>query len=204
MFAPISFVTIAEHIGEHKVLGSITGEDFLKDPGLDKTLMGDGVATLVAALIGGPANTTYGENTGVVGMTKVASIYVIGLAAIISIVLSFLNILTGLIQTIPAPVMGGVLILLFGLIAGNGLKVMVDARVNLSSMRNLIVVSTMLVIGLGQAKILLNDASALTGMALAAIIGVILNLVLPEEKPDLPQGEKSGVVKPKKATSKSA
>jgi uracil permease len=203
MFAPISFVTIAEHIGDHKVLGSITGEDFLKDPGLDKTLMGDGVATLAAALIGGPANTTYGENTGVVGMTKVASVYVIGLAAIISIVLSFLNILTGIIQTIPAPVMGGVLILLFGLIAGNGLKVMVDARVNLSSMRNLIVVSTMLVIGLGQAKILLNDAAGLTGMALAAIIGIVLNLVLPEEKTDLPQGEKSVAVKTKKTTSKS-
>jgi uracil permease len=136
-------------------------------------------------------------------MTKVASVYVIGLAAIISIVLSFLNILTGIIQTIPAPVMGGVLILLFGLIAGNGLKVMVDARVNLSSMRNLIVVSTMLVIGLGQAKILLNDAAGLTGMALAAIIGIVLNLVLPEEKTDLPQGEKSVAVKTKKTTSKS-
>lgn len=204
MFAPISFVTIAEHIGDHKVLGSITGEDFLKDPGLDKTLMGDGVATLAAALIGGPANTTYGENTGVVGMTKVASVYVTGLAAIISIVLSFFNILTGLIQTIPAPVMGGVLILLFGLIAGNGLKVMVDAQVNLASMRNLIVVSTMLVIGLGQAKILLNDAAGLTGMALAAIVGIALNLLLPEEKPDLPLREKSGEVTPKKTTKKLA
>lgn len=204
MFAPISFVTIAEHIGDHKVLGSITGEDFLKDPGLDKTLMGDGVATLAAALIGGPANTTYGENTGVVGMTKVASVYVTGLAAIISIVLSFFNILTGLIQTIPAPVMGGVLILLFGLIAGNGLKVMVDAQVNLASMRNLIVVSTMLVIGLGQAKILLNDAAGLTGMALAAIVGIALNLLLPEEKPDLPLREKSGEVAPKKTTKKLA
>jgi uracil permease len=204
MFAPIAFVTIAEHIGDHKVLGSITGEDFFKDPGLDKTLMGDGVATIAAALIGGPANTTYGENTGVVGMTKVASVYVIGLAAIIAIVMSFFNILTGLIQTIPAPVMGGVLILLFGLISGNGLRVMIDARVNLASMRNLIIVSTMLVIGLGQAAILINEAAGLTGMALAAIFGIILNLVLPEEKPDLPQGEKPGVVKTKKATSKSA
>ena len=137
-------------------------------------------------------------------MTKVASVYVIGLAAIIAIVMSFFNILTGLIQTIPAPVMGGVLILLFGLIAGNGLRVMIDARVNLASMRNLIIVSTMLVIGLGQATILINEAAGLTGMALAAIFGIILNLVLPEEKPDLPQGEKPGVVKTKKATSKSA
>jgi uracil permease len=198
MFAPIAFVTIAEHIGDHKVLGSITGEDFLKDPGLDKTLMGDGVATIAAALIGGPANTTYGENTGVVGMTKVASVYVIGLAAIISIVLSFFNILTGLIQTIPAPVMGGVLILLFGLISGNGLRVMVDARVNLASMRNLIIVSTMLVIGLGQATILINEAAGLTGMALAAIFGIILNLVLPEEKPVPSEVEKTGLKAAKK------
>jgi uracil permease len=182
MFAPISFVTIAEHIGDHKVLGSITGKDFLKDPGLDKTLMGDGVATLFAALVGGPANTTYGENTGVVGMTKVASVYVTGLAAVFAVILSFFNIITTIIATIPAPVMGGVLILLFGLIAGNGLKVMIDAKVNLSSMRNLIIVSTMLVIGLGQASIQLNDATALTGMSLAALVGIVLNLVLPEEK----------------------
>jgi uracil permease len=149
-------------------------------------------------LIGGPANTTYGENTGVVGMTKVASVYVIGVAAIISIVLSFFNILTGLIQTIPAPVMGGVLILLFGLIAGNGLRVMVDARVNLASMRNLIIVSTMLVVGLGQATILINEAAGLTGMALAAIFGIILNLVLPEEKPVPSEVEKTGLKAAKK------
>jgi uracil permease len=187
MFAPIAFVTIAEHIGDHKVLGSITGEDFLKDPGLDKTLIGDGVATFVSAALGGPANTTYGENTGVVGMTKVASVWVIGGAAVISIILSFFSIFTALVATIPTPVMGGVLILLFGLIAGNGLKVMVDARVNLASMRNLIVVSTMLVIGLGNASIKLNDASSLTGMALAVIVGIILNLVLPQDKSEEPQ-----------------
>jgi uracil permease len=182
MFAPIAFVTIAEHIGDHKVLGSITGEDFLQDPGLDKTLIGDGVATFVAAALGGPANTTYGENTGVVGMTKVASVWVIGGAAVISILLSFFSIFTVAVSTIPAPVMGGVLILLFGLIAGNGLKVMIDAKVNLSSIRNIIIVSTMLVIGLGQAQVILNDASSLTGMALAVIVGVVLNLLLPEEK----------------------
>jgi uracil permease len=182
MFAPIAFVTIAEHIGDHKVLGSITNKDFLKDPGLDKTLLGDGVATFVSAALGGPANTTYGENTGVVGMTKVASVWVIGGAAVIAIVLSFFSIFTALVATIPTPVMGGVLILLFGLIAGNGLKVMIEAKVNLASIRNLIIVSTMLVIGLGQAEILLNDAASMTGMALAAVVGVILNLILPEEK----------------------
>jgi uracil permease len=189
MFAPIAFVTIAEHIGDHKVLGSITNKDFLKDPGLENTLLGDGIATFVSAAIGGPANTTYGENTGVVGMTKVASVWVVALAAVLSIGLGFLGTFTEIIRTIPAPVMGGVLVLLFGLIAGNGLKVMVDARVNLSSIRNIIIVATMLVIGLGGAKILLNDASQLTGMALAVIFGVILNLVLPEDLETKPEQE---------------
>lgn len=180
MFAPLAMVTIAEHIGDHKVLGAITGEDFLTDPGLDKTLLGDGLATMVSAMFGGPANTTYGENTGVIGMTKVASVYVVGVAAAIAIVMSFLNIFTTLISTIPLPVMGGVLILLFGLIAGNGLKVMIEAKVDLTKMRNIVVVSTMLVVGLGGANFVINNATSLSGMALAAIIGVLLNLILPE------------------------
>lgn len=178
MFAPIAFVTIAEHIGDHTVLGSITEKNFLQDPGLENTLMGDGVATLVSAMLGGPANTTYGENTGVVGMTKVGSVYVTGGAAVVAIILSFFNIFTTLIQTIPAPVMGGVLILLFGLIAGNGLKVMIEKKVDLTSMKNIVIVSAMLVIGLGQAEIMINDASSLSGMALAAVVGIVLNLVL--------------------------
>ena len=181
IFLPLSMVTIAEHIGDHKVLGAITGEDFLSDPGLDKTLLGDGIATFVSALFGGPANTTYGENTGVIGMTKVASIWVVGGAAVIAVVLSFVNVFTGLISTIPAPVMGGVLILLFGLIAGNGLKVMIEAKVDLGQMRNIIIVSTMLVIGLGGANFVINDAATLSGMALAAITGVLLNLALPQQ-----------------------
>lgn len=178
MFAPIAFVTIAEHIGDHTVLGSITGEDFLNNPGLDKTLLGDGVATIVSAMLGGPANTTYGENTGVVGMTKVGSVYVTGGAAVIAIVLSFVNIFTALISTIPLPVMGGVLILLFGLIAGNGLKVMIQAKVDLTNIKNLVIVSTMFVIGLGGASFAINDASALQGMSLAALVGIVLNLIL--------------------------
>ena len=178
MFAPIAFVTIAEHIGDHTVLGSITGEDFLHNPGLDKTLLGDGVATIVSAMLGGPANTTYGENTGVVGMTKVGSVYVTGGAAVIAIVLSFVNIFTALISTIPLPVMGGVLILLFGLIAGNGLKVMIQAKVDLTNIKNLVIVSTMFVIGLGGASFAINDASALQGMSLAALVGILLNLIL--------------------------
>jgi uracil permease len=182
LFAPIAFVTIAEHIGDHKVLGSITNRDFLQDPGLDRTLLGDGLATFVSAALGGPANTTYGENTGVVAMTRVASVYVVGGAAVIAIALGFIGKFTALVASIPTPVMGGILVLLFGLIAGNGLKVMVDAKVNLSSIRNLIIVATMLVLGLGGAAFALNDAVALTGMALAVIVGITLNQILPQPK----------------------
>lgn len=180
LFAPISFVTIAEHIGDHKVLGSITKRDFLQDPGLDRTLLGDGIATFVSAALGGPANTTYGENTGVVAMTRVASVYVTGGAAVIAILLGFVGKFTALVASIPTPVMGGILVLLFGLIAGNGLKVMVEAKVNLSSIRNLIIVATMLVLGLGGAAFAINDAVALTGMSLAALAGILLNQFLPD------------------------
>jgi uracil permease len=181
MFAPIAFVTIAEHIGDHTVLGQITDRDFIKNPGLDRTLIGDGVATFVSAMIGGPANTTYGENTGVVGMTRVASVYVTGGAAVIAIFLGFIGKFTALISTIPAPVMGGISILLFGLIAANGLKVLVKEHVDMTKMRNIIIVASMLIVGLGGANIAINDAVSITGMSFAAIVGIVLNLILPKE-----------------------
>lgn len=179
MFAPIAFVTIAEHIGDHTVLGEVTGEDFLSDPGLENTLMGDGIATFVSAALGGPANTTYGENTGVVAMTKVGSVYVIGLAAIFAILLGFFGYIQAFINSIPWAVIGGMTIVLYGLIAGNGVKVLVNAKVNLGNMRNLIIVATMLVIGLGGSGLSLNEAVNLNGMSLAAVIGILLNLFLP-------------------------
>ena len=175
MFAPIAFVTIAEHIGDHTVLGEICGEDFISDPGLDKTLMGDGIATAVSAMLGGPANTTYGENTGVVAMTKVGSVYVTGLAAIIAIALGFFGHIQAFISSIPLPVMGGIALVLFGLIAGNGVKVLVKSKVDLTKMKNIIIVATMLVIGIGGASFPLNDAVSLQGMSLAAIVGILLN-----------------------------
>ena len=127
---PIAFVTISEHIGDHTVLGKICNRNFLKDPGLDRTLMGDGIATSVSALLGGPANTTYGENTGVIGMTKIASVYVTIGAACIAIALSCLSIVSAFISTIPQPVLGGMSILLYGVIASNGLRVMVDNKID--------------------------------------------------------------------------
>ena len=150
---PIALVTICEHIGDHKSLSNIIGKDLIKDPGLDRTLLGDGIATFVAGFLGGPANTTYGENTSVVGMTKVASIKVIGLAAIIAILFGFLGKFTALISTIPDAVLGGVSLLLYGFIAVNGLKVLISNQVDFEKPVNVIVASTMLVLGLGGAAI---------------------------------------------------
>jgi len=182
IFAPIAFVTIAEHIGNHTVLGEVIGRDLITDPGLDKTLYGDGVATFISAAIGGPANTTYGENTGVVAMTKNASVWVTGLAAIFAIMLGFFGYIQVFILSIPSGVLGGMTIVLYGLIAGNGVKVLVKEKVNLTNMKNLIIVGAMLVIGLGGASIQLNSAVSLTGMSLAALVGIVLNLVLNPEK----------------------
>lgn len=177
---PIVLVTISEHIGDHTVLGKIVGRNFLKDPGLSRTLIGDGVATAVSAFIGGPANTTYGENTGVIGLTRVASVSVIRNAAIIAIILAFLGKFTALISTIPNAVVGGMSILLYGIIASNGLKVMIEEQIDFNQVRNLIIASAMLVIGLGGAVL---DLGYLTfsGTSLSAIVGIVLNLILPAE-----------------------
>lgn len=178
---PIALVTLCEHIGDHKSLSNIIGKDLIKDPGLDRTILGDGIATFVAGFLGGPANTTYGENTSVVGMTKVASIKVIGLAAIIAILFGFLGKFTALISTIPNSVLGGVSLLLYGFIAVNGLKVLIKNQVDFEKPVNVIIASTMLVLGLGGAAIAIvnGDLSiTISGMSLASIAGIILNLTL--------------------------
>ena len=200
--APIALVTIAEHIGDHTALSAIMNRDLLKDPGLDRTLLGDGIATFVAGAIGGPANTTYGENTSVVGMTKVASVWVIGLAAIIAIILGFFTKFTALISTIPTAVLGGVSLLLYGFISVNGLKVLIQNQVDFNNTKNVIVASAMLVLGLGGATISIVSgdlAVTISGMSLAAIVGLILNLCLPTEK-----SEEDKPKKEKKTTKKSA
>ena len=182
---PIALVTISEHIGDHKVLGSIINRDLIENPGLDRTLMGDGLATMAAGLIGGPANTTYGENTSVVGMTKVASVWVTGLAAIIAIIFGFLGNLTAVISSIPSPVLGGVSVLLYGFISVNGLKILIQNNVDFGNTKNVVVASTMLVLGLGGAAIAIatkNISVSISGMSLAAIIGILLNAIIPEEK----------------------
>lgn len=183
--APIALVTISEHIGDHKVLSEIIGKDLITDPGLDNTLLGDGIATFTAGLIGGPANTTYGENTSVVGMTKVASVWVIGVAAIIAIIFGFLGQLTAIISSIPSPVLGGVSILLYGFISVNGLKILIQNKVDFENTKNVIVASSMLVLGLGGAAISImtkNMSVSISGMSLAALVGILLNLFIKERK----------------------
>lgn len=179
---PVALVTIAEHIGDHTVLGKVCGKNFLKDPGLNKTLMGDGIATSVSAFLGGPANTTYGENTGVIGLTKIASVYVTFGAACIAIVLSCIPLISAVISTIPKSVLGGMSIMLYGVIASNGLRVLVDNNIDFAKQKNLIIASAMLVIGLGGALLPLGNFVTLSGTALSATVGILLNLILPNEK----------------------
>lgn len=179
---PIALVTIAEHIGDHLALSEITGKNFLKKPGLKKTLVGDGLGTLLSAFIGGPANTTYGENTGVIGITKVASVSVIRNAALIAIAMSCMGKLTALISTIPNAVLGGMSILLYGVIASNGLKVLIRDKTDFNQPRNLIIASAMLVFGLGGAMIEVGTALVVSSTALSALIGIVLNLLLPPAK----------------------
>lgn len=181
IMVPVAIVTITEHIGDHLVLGSIIGRDLTKNPGLHRTLIGDGVATFLAGFIGGPANTTYGENTGVIGLTKVASVWVIGGAAITALTLGFIGKFTALVQTIPNAVMGGVSILLFGVIASSGVRVLINNQIDFGHQRNLIIGAVILITGIGGLTINIGQIT-LSGMALSAIIGVILHLILPEKE----------------------
>ena len=175
---PIVIVTISEHIGHQLVLGKVVNRNYIKDPGLHRSLLGDGLGTFVSAFLGGPPKTTYGENIGVLAITKVYSVYVIGGAAVLAIVVSFFGKVMAIINTIPTAVLGGISILLFGIIASSGLRMFVENKVDFGNNRNMVIASVILVIGIGGAKIAIGSF-VLSGMALSAIIGVILNLVLP-------------------------
>lgn len=179
---PVAIVTIAEHVGDHSILGKICGKNFLQTPGLSRTLFGDGLATSVSAFLGGPANTTYGENTGVITLTKVASTSVIFGAAVIAVLLSFITPVQAVIMSIPAPVLGGMSLLLYGVIASNGLRVLIDNQVDFNEQRNLVIAAVMMVIGLGGAVVPLTELANLSGTALAAVVGVVLNLILPKSE----------------------
>ncbi|MBB6452992.1 uracil permease [Salirhabdus euzebyi] len=176
---PVALVTIAEHTGDQMVLSKVVGRNFIKKPGLHRSIAGDGIATMIASVLGGPPNTTYGENIGVVAITRVFSVFVIGGAAVLAIFFGFSSIIVAAIESIPTPVMGGVSILLFGIIASSGLRMLVDNQVDLGDKRNLIISSVILVIGIGGAYIQITPNFQIAGMGLAAIVGVFLNLVLP-------------------------
>ena len=180
LIAPIAIVTFMEHIGDITTNGAVVGKDFFKDPGLHRTLLGDGIATAFAGLLGGPANTTYSENTGVLAVTKVYNPFILRLAAVFAIILSLCGKIGAILQSIPAPVMGGVSILLFGMIASIGLRTLADAKIDFTNSRNLIIISLMLVMGLSGAEFAFIPGVTLSGMSLAALIGVVLNKALPE------------------------
>lgn len=181
IMVPVALVTISEHIGDHLVLSQIVGSDLLKDPGLARTILGDGLATMVAGFIGGPANTTYGENTGVVGLTKVASVWVISGAAVIAFCLGFVGKFAALISTIPSCVMGGISMMLFGIIASSGLRVLINNKIDFSIERNLIIAAVILVAGIGGLTLAFGNFM-IAKQALAIIIGIVLHQILPNKE----------------------
>lgn len=182
----ISIVTITENIGEHHVLSEIVGQDFLKNPGTGKVLLADGCAIIASAFFGGPVTTTYAENNSVIAITKVASVYVTFGAAVIAIILSFSGLLSALISTIPAPVLGGISLILFGMIANNGIKILLSEHVDLTNEKNISIISVMLILGVGGATLTFSGLGIsnmqLSALALSAICGIVLNLILPNIK----------------------
>ncbi len=173
---PAAFVVIAEHIGHFIVTEKIIGKDLKKDPGLHRSLMGDGVSTTLSGFFGSVPTTTYGENIGVMAITRVYSVWVIGGAAVISIVMAFMGKFTALIGSIPVPVMGGVSLLLFGVIAASGVRMLVESKVDYSKPKNLILTSIVLIVGLSGAHVEIGTVS-LKGMALATLLAIVVSLL---------------------------
>lgn len=178
--APIAFVTMTEHMGHIMVLNEMTHRNFFKDPGLNHTLAGDGTASIIAGFVGGPPVTSYGENIGVMAMTKVHSVYVLAGAGFFAILFAFIGKLSALIRTIPSPVIGGISFLLFGVIASNGLKVLIDNHVDFGKKRNLMIGSTILVIGIGNASLQFAGYT-FSGLAIATVLGILMNFILPAQ-----------------------
>lgn len=178
--APIALVVFIEHIGDITTNGAVVGKNFFDEPGIHRTMLGDGIATLFAGLIGGPANTTYGENTGVLAVTKVYDPAVLRIAAVYAIALSFIGKFGAVLQTIPTPVMGGISIILFGMISSVGVRTLIEAKLDFAHSRNLIIASLIFVLGIAISNVVLWGTISLSGLAVAAIVGVVLNKVLPK------------------------
>lgn len=193
VMAPIAIATMMEHIGDISAISATCGEDFVEDPGLNRTLLGDGLATALAGFIGGPANTTYGENTGVLELSKVHDPRVIRIAACYAIVLSFFPKVAELIGTMPASIIGGISFILYGMISAIGVRNVVENHVDFTNTRNLIVAAIILVTGLGFSDGLTftigGTTITLTALALASIFGIILNAILPNKDYDFSEKE---------------
>lgn len=196
--APIALATMMEHIGDISAISATTGRNYIKDPGLHRTLAGDGLATVLAAFFGGPANTTYGENTGVLALTRVYDPAVMRIAAVIAIVLSFIPTLSALISTIPGAIIGGISMILYGMISAIGVRNLVENQVDFSQSRNLIVAASILVSAIGFTQIggvsftIGKQVITLSGLALAALIGIILNAALPGKDYEFPDASPKG------------
>ena len=182
IIAPTTLVPFMEHIGDITTNGAVVGQNFMKDPGLHRTLMGDGLATMVAGFLGGPANTTYSENTGVLAVTKNYNPATLRIAAVFAIIMSFFGVFQTFLSSIPSPVMGGVSIILFGMISAIGMRTLVEAQLDFTHSRNLMIVAVMLVSGLGLSSgIQITESFTISNIAICAILGVVLNKLLPEK-----------------------
>ncbi|NBK93541.1 uracil-xanthine permease [bacterium 1XD21-13] len=177
--APIALVTLIEHVGDITTNSAVVGKNFMIDPGIHRTILGDGIATAVAGLLGGPANTTYGENTGVLAVTKNYDPAVIRIAAVFAIVLGLFGKIGGIITSIPGPVTGGISIVLYGMISSVGVRILINSRLNFGNSRNLMIAALIFVLGIGCDSIPVTGTVTISGLALAAVVGMILAAILP-------------------------
>ena len=178
---PVAIAPVIEHIGDIYAINEVTGNDYVKDPGLHRTMLGDGLACVASALMGGPPVTTYSEVTGAISLTKIADPAVIRIAAIFGILFSVLGKVSAILKTIPEAVLGGIMLLLFGTIASVGINSLVKNKIDLGNTRNLIIASLILILGIGGAKMTFG-AITISGIGLSALVGVVLNLILPQQK----------------------
>ena len=178
---PVAIAPVIEHIGDVYAINEVTGKDYVKDPGLHRTMLGDGLACIASSIIGGPPVTTYSEVTGAVSLTKIADPAVIRIAAVFGIIFSILGKVSALLKTIPEAVFGGIMLLLFGTIASVGVNTLVKNRVDLGDTRNLVIASLILTTGIGGAEMAIGNIT-IGGIGLAALVGVILNLIIPQKK----------------------
>ena len=179
--APVAIAPVIEHIGDVYAINEVAGKDFVKDPGLHRTMLGDGAACIVASCVGGPPVTTYSEVTGAISLTKITDPSVIRIAAVVGILFSILGKVSAVLKTIPSAVLGGIMLLLFGSIASVGINSLIKNKVDMGNTRNLVIASLILTLGIGGAEMTFSGIT-IGGIGLAAIVGVLLNLILPKRE----------------------